>query len=75
MKHNVGGIDRNGRILLGVVLLIVGIAAHIAIVWKAVVLILAAIALVTAFARFCPINALLKINTSKTDDNQEVKHV
>lgn len=63
MKCNVGGIDRTGRIVLGIVLLLVGLFASLGVVWQVVVLVLAAIALVTGVIRFCPLNAILGINT------------
>lgn len=65
MKSNVGGIDRTVRIVLGIVLLIVGFAAPIDMTWRIVALVVAAIALVTAAAGFCPVNAMLGINTSE----------
>lgn len=70
MKPNVGGMDRTGRIVLGVVLLIVGLAAPVGAMWQIVLLVLAAVALVTAFVRFCPANALLGINTCKTEEKK-----
>jgi len=63
MKCNVGGIDRTGRIVLGVALLIVGLLAPIEMTWRIVALVIAAIALVTAAVRFCPANAILGINS------------
>ena len=63
MKCNVGGIDRTGRIVLGVALGVVGLAAPLNMTWMIVVLVVAAIALVTATVRFCPANAILGINT------------
>jgi hypothetical protein len=63
MKCNVGGIDRTGRIVLGVALTVVGLAAPLDMTWMIVVLVVAAIALVTAAVRFCPANAILGINT------------
>lgn len=63
MICNVGGIDRTARIVLGIVLLIVGLAAPIDMTWRIVALVIAAIALVTATVRFCPANAILGINT------------
>jgi len=63
MKCNVGGIDRTGRIVLGVALLLVGLAAPIEMTWRIVALVVAAIALVTATVRFCPANAILGINS------------
>jgi Inner membrane protein YgaP-like, transmembrane domain len=70
MKHNVGGIDRIGRIVIGAVLLAVGALAPVGMSWRIVALVIAAIALVTAFVRFCPANALLGINTCKSDEKK-----
>ncbi len=68
MKHNVGGIDRTARIVLGIVLLLVGLVAPIAMTWRIAALVIAAIALVTAAVRFCPANAILGINTCEDKD-------
>lgn len=68
MKCNVGGNDRTVRIVLGVVLLIVGLTSPIDMVWRAVALVIAAIALGTVLMHFCPINAILGINTCKGKD-------
>jgi hypothetical protein len=63
MKCNVGGMDRTGRIVLGIVLLVVGLLAPIDTMWRIVAIVVAAIALVTAIVRFCPANAIFGINT------------
>ena len=63
MKCNVGGIDRTIRIVLGLVLLVVGLAAPIEMTWRIVALVIAGIALVTATVGFCPANAIFGINT------------
>ena len=63
MKCNVGGIDRIGRIVIGIALLVVGLAVPLDMTWRIVSLVIAAIALVTATARFCPANAIFGINT------------
>lgn len=70
MKSNVGGIDRTLRIIVGIVLLLVGLAAPLEMTWRIVALVVAAIALVTAFVRFCPINAMLGINTCKIEEKK-----
>ena len=67
MKCNVGGMDRTGRIVLGVVLLIVGLAAPVELIWRIVALVVAGIALVTAVVRFCPANAMLGINSCEDE--------
>ena len=63
MKCNVGGIDRTGRIVIGIALLVVGLAAPLEMTWRIVALVVAALALVTAVVRFCPANAIFGINT------------
>ncbi|MDD5328648.1 MAG: DUF2892 domain-containing protein [Sulfuricella sp.] len=68
MKCNVGGIDRTGRIVIGIVLLIVGVAVPLDMLWRIVVLAVAAIALVTGIVRFCPANALFGIDTCERED-------
>lgn len=70
MKCNVGGIDRTGRIVLGVALLVVGLAAPIEMTWRIVSLVIAAIALVTAIVRFCPANWLLGLNSCKDEEKK-----
>lgn len=70
MKPNVGGMDRIARIVLGIVLLIVGLAAPISTIWQILALVVAAIALVTAVVRFCPANLLLGINTCKLEEKK-----
>lgn len=70
MKCNVGGVDRNGRIVIGIVLLVVGLVAPIEMTWRIVALVVAAIALVTAVVRFCPANAIFGINTCKSEEKK-----
>lgn len=70
MKRNVGGIDRIARIVIGIVLLVVGVAAPIGMTWQIVALVIAAIALVTATVRFCPANAILGINTCELEEKK-----
>lgn len=70
MKSNVGGADRTVRIIVGIALLLVGLVAPLEMTWRIVALVIAAIALVTAFVRFCPINAMLGINTCGVDEKK-----
>lgn len=72
MKCNVGGMDRTERIVIGVVLLALGLfVPALGMAWRIVLLVLAAIALVTAAVRYCPANALLGIDTSETGDSHD----
>ncbi len=70
MKNNVGGIDRNARIVVGIVLLLVGLVAPVEMTWRIVAVAVAAIALVTAIVRFCPINAMLGINSCESEEKK-----
>jgi uncharacterized membrane protein HdeD (DUF308 family) len=65
MKINEGRTDRIIRIALGIVMLVLGIAVLPAgwLAW--VVNVLGAILLVTGIVGFCPLYALLKLNTLK----------
>jgi len=47
MKQNVGGIDRQIRIVLGMVLLFVGVFAPLDTTWKLVLVIVGAVVLIT----------------------------
>jgi hypothetical protein len=70
MKPNVGGMDLNARMVIGIVLLLTGLIAPIGLVWQVVALVVAAIALITAVVCFCPINFLLRINTCKLEEKK-----
>jgi len=70
MKCNVGGIDRMGRTVLGVVLLLVGLVAPIDMTWRIVALVIAAVALATVILRFCPGNWMLGINTCEGEEKK-----
>lgn len=52
MKKNVGGIDKTLRIIIGIVLLGVGLLAPLGTAGRTVSLVIAAVALVTAFTGF-----------------------
>lgn len=67
MKCNVGGMDRAARLTVGVVLLLVGFFAPIPAGWQIIVFILAAVALVTGLARYCPLNAAIGLDTCPSD--------
>ena len=69
MDKNVGGIDRTGRIVIGVIIVIAGIAALTGY-WAAgaviggVALVVGAILLVTGTTQKCPINEAVGIDTT-----------
>jgi hydrogenase/urease accessory protein HupE len=65
VKCNVGGVDRGARIVLGVLLL--GIVLFIAMspIWQTVLAVLGVVALVTGAIRYCPLNALLGVDSCR----------
>lgn len=66
MEKNVGGMDRNARIVGGLILLVAAIFSPPITGLNILLYALAAIGLVTGLLQFCPLNALFKINTAKT---------
>jgi uncharacterized membrane protein HdeD (DUF308 family) len=70
VKCNVGGADRGARIVLGVVLL--GIVLFIAMspIWQTVLAVLGVVALVTGAIRYCPLNALLGLDSCRGEPPQ-----
>jgi len=66
MKKNVGTIDRYIRILFAIVVVILNYAKQIEGTTAIVAGIVAMIMLATSFLNFCPIYAILGINTCKT---------
>ena len=70
MKKNVGGIDRTGRIVIGTVLLVAGLAAvagfwAIGAVVGVVGLVVGGILLVTGTTQRCPLNEVAGIDTTE----------
>ncbi len=69
MNKNVGGIDRIGRIVIGLLVLVAG-GAILAEVWElgvvagAVAVLIGVILLVTGTTQKCPINEAAGINTN-----------
>lgn len=68
MKRNVGGVDRAGRIILGIVMVAIAVFAPVDLVWRIVAGVVAVVALGTAAIQYCPANAILGINTCKGGD-------
>jgi hypothetical protein len=72
MDKNVGGIDRTGRIVIGLVLTIAGIAAltgywAIGAVTGVIAIAVAAVLLVTGTTQKCPINEAVGVDTTPED--------
>jgi hypothetical protein len=64
MKCNVGKLDRAARLIIGFALLLVGmLMPSMALGWRAALIVIAAVAIVTATLRYCPANALFGVDT------------
>jgi DUF2892 family protein len=67
MTCNVGGMERPIRIMVGIVLLAIGAFADLPPLGIALALAVGTIALVTGAIGYCPLWALLGMNTSPTE--------
>jgi type IV secretory pathway TrbD component len=65
MKCNVGGADKILRIIIGGAALAAAIFLFAAPLWKIAAFVVAAIAIGTALISYCPLNALIGLNTCK----------
>ena len=72
MRCNVGGIERSIRVVVGLILVAIGSLAELPVAGMAIALIAGAIALVTGVIGFCPLWAMLGLNTcpTKSDTRQ-----
>ena len=66
MKKNVGQTDRMIRIVVGVALLILRFAGILTGTMGVIAIVVGIILIATGFLNFCPIWAVLKINTKKS---------
>ncbi len=67
MEKNVGVIDSNIRIILGIIFLGIGLFSQLGIGLKIGAFAVGAIALATSFIRFCPLWKVLGISTGKEE--------
>ena len=70
MQKNVGGIDRTGRLVIGAIAVLAGVAAllgywAVGIVTAVIALVIGAILLVTGTTQKCPINDAAGVDTTK----------
>ena len=65
LSLNVGGFDQVFRIILGVVLIALAYFGILSGTGAIIAYVVAAIALITGIIKFCPLNALIGINTCK----------
>jgi len=65
MKKNMGHTDRIVRLILASLFAILYFTGVVSGTWGVILLILAIVLIVTAYFKFCPLYALLKLNTLK----------
>lgn len=65
MRENVGGWDRDTRLILGGAALVAGLVAPVRRSWKLGLLTFGLTELLTGTSRYCPMNQALGINTSR----------
>jgi hypothetical protein len=63
MKRNIGGLDKTIRLLIAVVIVILAYADKINGKLALVLLIFAAVLVITSIINFCPLWAIFKLNT------------
>jgi len=63
MKCNVGGMERNARFIVAVIFALIAWFLVATVISKVIFGILAAILLLTALIRFCPLNAVFGRNS------------
>ncbi|MDY6778778.1 MAG: DUF2892 domain-containing protein [Candidatus Nanohaloarchaea archaeon] len=73
MKHNVGGMDRTGRLIVGTVLLIAGLAAatgrlQMGVTVGAAGIVIGTILIGTGATQTCPIYAVAGLDTSEEEE-------
>ena len=73
MNKNVGSMDRNIRIIAGVIFLLIGLFTQIGTGLRIGAFAVAAIALVTAFVSFWPLWKVLGISTYKEEKKEAVE--
>lgn len=64
MKQNVGGTDRDIRLVAGTAAMVAGLLAPLSTGWRAGLLALGSAELFTATTRYCPLNEAVGVNTS-----------
>jgi hypothetical protein len=67
MTCNVGGLERPIRIVVGILVLALGAFADLPPIGVAIALVVGAIALVTGAIGYCPLWAILGMNTCPTE--------
>lgn len=70
LSLNVGGFDRILRLILGVILIALAYFGILSGTGAIIAYIVAVIALVTGLIKFCPVNALIGINTCKVKSSK-----
>jgi hypothetical protein len=75
MKHNVGGWDRDLRLVAGSAAIVAGMLAPVSTGWRAGLVALGSAELFTATTRYCPLNEALGVNTNVPEPVERAKEV
>jgi hypothetical protein len=68
MEKNIGKTDKTIRIIAALILAVLAVSGTISGALGVILIILAAVLLITAFVGSCPLYTLLKISTKETDE-------
>lgn len=68
MEKNIGKTDKTIRIIAALILAVLAVSGTISGVFGVILIILAAVLLITAFVGSCPLYTLLKISTKETNE-------
>lgn len=71
MTCNVGGVERPIRVLFGILVLGIGVFANFPLIGTAIALALGSIAFVTGVIGYCPLWALMGMNSCPTGMSQK----
>ena len=71
MKKNMGNADRTIRVLAAIIFVVLYFTGTVKGIWGIVFLVLSAIFLLTSLIRFCPLYAMVGINTCNTKHTTE----
>ncbi|NJB36490.1 MULTISPECIES: DUF2892 domain-containing protein [Flavobacteriaceae] len=68
MNKNMGVVDRVYRVIVAVLVALFGYLEIIAGVFSIILMVLAAIFIITSIIGYCPVYSLFKVNTCKTKE-------
>jgi uncharacterized membrane protein len=70
MKKNMGGIDKLVRIIVALIFVLLYFKGIVTGVWGIVMLVIAAVFVLTSLISFCPLYTFLGLNTTKKENKE-----